>query len=205
MKLSILICTVNGREAQFAELYAHLRAQGRYVDTKEGCVDKKAGVEILFKRDNKEISVGAKRQLLAKRANGLMGSYIDDDDWVPKTYTASILNAITKHPDLDSIGFLIDCSGTRGKTACASNRYDQWRDKWDGFDYVRTPYHKTPIRLEHILAIGFNDMRFAEDSDFSRRLKEKGLIKKEVFINAVMYHYRYKFENHNTKYGIKQQ
>jgi hypothetical protein len=50
--------------------------------------------------------------------------------------------------------------------------------------------------------IGFNDMRYGEDYDFSKRLKLSALIQTEVFIAKTMYFYRYKEEPHNQKYGI---
>ncbi len=193
MKLSILICTVDGRETQFNLLRHHLQTQiNEFGRQKE--------VQILSKKDNKEISVGAKRQLLLEDAIGECIVFIDDDDMVPYFYVEKILEAINLNPDC--IGFKIECKGTPGKTASASNKWDDWAENVGGFDYVRTIYHKNPVKREHALAIGFKDMRFGEDYDYSKRLKESGLLKEEVFIDEVMYEYRYKYEDPKTKYGI---
>lgn len=190
MKLTIAICTIPSRKSLFDRLVSHLKSQSA---SKE--------FEVISDCDNKTISVGVKRQKLLEAASGDYVAFIDDDDTVPDDYVNSILEAIKLQPD--AIGFKIHCSGCEGVTASASNRWKDWGENEGGYDYVRTPYHKTPIRREIALKIGFKDMRFSEDYDFSKRLKQSGLIKTEEFINKVMYYYRYKFEDPKTKFGIK--
>lgn len=194
MKLSILICTIEGREDKFETLLTSIK--------KQMLLDYVGKVELLKKIDNKEISVGEKRQYLLNRAEGDYIVYIDDDDAVADDYISSILKAIEQNPDC--IGFKIECNmeGTKHK-AIASNIYDDWCENIDGFKYCRTIYHKTPVKREIALQIGFKDMRFGEDYDYSKRLKQSKLLKTEVFIDKYLYFYNYKYENPNTKYGIK--
>lgn len=189
MTLSILIPTIFGREEKFEKLLAHLNSMIT------------PSVEILIEKDNKEISIGKKRQKLLTRAIGEWIVFIDDDDWVSNNYVEKILEALSTNPD--SVGFKIQCSGTKGVTAACSNRWRDWADQVDGFDYVRTPYHKVPIRRKLALQIGFNDIRFGEDYDFSKRLKEKRLIETEFFIDEILYYYRFSYENPKTKFNIK--
>jgi glycosyltransferase involved in cell wall biosynthesis len=190
MKLSILICTVVSRKTQFDNLYRSLLTQSV------------PQVEILYIRDNKEISVGKKRQLLLERAKGEYIVYIDDDDRVSDDYVECILKAISEFPDC--IGFLINCNiSGKIKHAKASRIYPDWKDDTDGYDYVRSPYHKTPIKREIAMTIGFNDIRFGEDYDYSMRLMKSDLLKKEVFINKELYFYQYVYESPEKKYGIK--
>ena len=59
INLSLLICTIEGREEQFFSLYRNLNQQIQ--EFKEN-----NQVEILFISDNKEISIGEKRQKLFK-------------------------------------------------------------------------------------------------------------------------------------------
>lgn len=190
IKLSILIPTVVGREEKFLKLFNSL------------CENKSFEYEVAFQKDNKEISIGAKRQSLLEAARGEYIVFIDDDDTVPVYYIERILAAI-KAESPDTIGFLIDCD-IEGKkeSAIASNRYEDWCENRDGFRHCRTPYQKTPILKSIALQIGYKDMRYGEDYDYSKRLKKSGLIKSEYFINEVMYFYNYKHEPHNKKYGI---
>lgn len=198
MKLSILICTIPERAEKFAILHEHMKEQIRHYGLQKE-------VEVLNdQRPRKELSVGAKRQSLLERAKGDFVVFIDDDDMVPFEYSKRITDAISA--DIDCIGFKIMCYGTdpKGKPelAAASNKYPAWADNVDGYRYVRMIYHKTPHRREHALAIGYRDMRFAEDADYSKRLKDSGLLVNEVFIPEVMYEYRFKFEDPRIKYGI---
>ena len=192
MKLSILIATIPERQALFGKLMAHIERQASGLP-----------VEVLYDAAPKsEISIGAKRQALLEGASGKYVVFVDDDDAVADTYVSDILQATEEDPDC--IGFQIEVHGMGGvRNASASNRYERWAENVDGFHYVRTIYHKTPVKREHALSIGFKDMRFAEDHDYSERLKASGLLKNEVYIDKVLYIYRYKYENIKTKFGIK--
>lgn len=198
MILSILICTIEGREDSFDLLFKKLQRQLFQALSLYGMES-----EILFECDNKELSIGAKRQKLLDRSVGTHVVFIDDDDDVNDNYIGNIIYTLVNNLSCDSVGFKIECN-MQGKkeTAIASNKYSDWCENKDGFKYCRTPYHKTPIRREIALKIGYKDMRFGEDYDYSKRLKESGLIKNEHFINEVMYFYNYKYENPKTKYGI---
>ena len=191
VKLTICIPSVTERHSIFIKLFDHISNQ---------IANNKSKVQILCDIDNKEVSIGAKRQRMLQRALGKYVTMVDDDDFVADDFVERILNAIEKNPDF--IGFEIDCSGTIGKNESVSNAWADWGENIGGFDYVRTPYHKTPIKTEIARQIGFNDMRYGEDYDFAKRLKLSSLIQTEVFIEKKMYFYRYKEEPHNQKYGI---
>lgn len=195
MILSILICTIDSRKDKFNNLFDFIWKQSVVSETTSRFV------EVLFESDNKEISVGAKRQKLLERAQGEFIVFVDDDDFISERYVSSILEATRSKPDC--IGFLIKCNmeGVE-KTAITSNRYERWMDGQDGFDFNRTIYHKSPVRRSIALQIGFKDLRYAEDADYSKRLKESGLLIHEEFIDEVLYHYNYNYEDANIKYGF---
>lgn len=187
-KLSILIPTVEGREELFDSLMNNLLSQIGSLP-----------VQILSIKDKKEISIGAKRQKLIEMSDGEYVVFIDDDDAVAPYYVVEILKNLGR----DAVGFLIECSfdGQNKCVAKASSKYKDWGDNKDGFRYVRSTYHKTPVRREIAIKHGFKDMRFGEDYDYSMRIIND--IKSESFIDKVMYYYRYTSqEPHNSKYGI---
>lgn len=188
IKLSILLPTVIERKPMFDVLLEELKKQSSG-----------KSVELVICQDNKEISIGAKRQKLLEDAKGEYIVFVDDDDWVTPDYVDQILS----NTGSDSIGFQIECTfDGKGKClASASRRYKDWGENRDGFRYVRSVYHKTPVRRELALKAGFKDMRFGEDYDYSMRIMP--LIKSEAYINKVMYYYKYVGESHNEKYGIK--
>ena len=194
MKLAILIPTVAGREMEFESLLALLAPQVEHAD-----------VQIQYLKDNKEMSIGAKRQALLDACEAEYMVMIDDDDHVPHDYVAKVMEALESPPDC--IGYLEQCDiGGRLSIACHSNRYERWQDNYDGYHHVRTIFYKDVIKTSIAKQVGFRDLRYGEDHDFSIRLKQSGLLKNEVFIKEIMYYYSAPImteDQYNLRYGIK--
>lgn len=195
MKLSILICTTIDRKEMFSTLYAEMFRQSNGKP-----------VEILYLEDNKEISVGAKRQKLLEMAKGEYIVYFDSDDFPSPSYVDDILEALS--PEFgqeapDCVGFMIHMTtnGARPQTCCHSLKYKRWANNVDHFDYVRGVTHFNPVKREIALKVGFEDMRFGEDKIYSDKITP--LCKTEKFIPKKLFHYRYTKTDHNERYGIK--
>jgi glycosyltransferase involved in cell wall biosynthesis len=196
-RLSICIPTVVGREIGFERLLNEVNNQ-----IKTNKLEK--GVQVVVEKDNKQISIGAKRQKMLEKAKGLFTVQLDDDDWIEKDYVKTIYDA-TFEP-VDCIGYHEYCTfdGRNPQKSDFSIKYPAWKDfnpPVNGFHHARTPFFKTPIRTDICLKVGVKDMRFGEDHDFAIRVYP--YLKKEHYINRVMYLYRYKTEEHKKKYGIK--
>jgi len=195
-RLSILMATVPERAEVFARLDGELKAQAK-------------GLPVEFIVDDRPrgpITVGTKRNDMVKAAKGDYVVHIDDDDWVSPEYVQTILNATATAPDCIGHYELVDGLDKVPHVSIWSNRVPRWMEgarsrQMFGTHYARYTFHKTPIRREHALATGFKDMRFAEDHDFSQRLQALRLCRTEVFIPHVLYFYRYKLEDHATKFG----
>ncbi len=196
IELSILIPTITGREQQYNKLRSYLDNQLH----EQGIWNE---VEIVSICDDRTMSIGSKRQAMIDKCYGKFVVFIDDDDWVPEDYCIELWRTIKENPYIDSIGFLQTCifDGYITKTASLSNRWDDWAEKTGGFDYVRTPFFPTPILRDIVIQIPYQDMRYGEDHDFARRLKEAGLIKNELFIDKVLYIYQYTAAPFHEKYG----
>lgn len=193
-KLSILIPTLPEREAKLKTLLAFLKPQLNHF------------VEIIIDDTAKEaMSIGNKRNELYKKAIGTYSVQIDDDDLVPDNYIHEVLKALDNKPDC--VGYLEDCmmDGIK-KLSIISIACQEWSNgnrQTDGFDYLRTPFFKTPIKTELCEQVGVADMRFGEDHDFAKRIYP--LLKKEEFINKIMYYYSANSltpEQHQERYGI---
>jgi glycosyltransferase involved in cell wall biosynthesis len=191
-KLSVLIASTFDREKMTEKLRDKINYQAK---------DKPVEVNVCY--DNKEMSIGAKRQKMLEEANGEYVCFVDSDDDIADYYIDEILQAIDRNADC--VGFDLEVHGLsrRGRVekASASKRWKRWANRKGGYDYVRTIYHKNPVRRSIALQIGFKDMRFAEDHDYSERLQKSGLLKFEIYIDKPMYIYQYKYEDHKTKYG----
>lgn len=191
MILSILICTTVDRREMFSKLYAELERQSSGLE-----------VEVLYEEDNKEISVGAKRQKLLGRARGRHVCFFDSDDWPFSYYVRMIVDALHTNPDC--VGMLVHMTTNlkRPQVCCHSLKYKVWAERVDGYDYVRNITHFNCVKRELALQVGFPDMRHGEDKWYSDRVTR--LCKTEVFINKKMFHYRYSNKMpHKIKYGIK--
>lgn len=192
IKLSILIATVIDRRHLFEPLYAEFQRQA-----------KDQPVEILYLEDNKEISVGKKRQRLLEMATGEYIAYFDSDDWPREYYVYAILNAIKNaaiKPDCVGFSIRMTTNGQNEQTCIHSLKYKVWEFK-DG-KYLRGVTHFNPVRRELALQVGFPDLRFGEDKVYSDGITP--LCKTEAYIGLFLFDYRYTtHEPHNKKYGIK--
>lgn len=195
MMLSILIASVDQRAAQLEMLLAHkLRVPMHWRDK----------IEVIPLVDNKEMSIGEKRQKLLQLANGKWIVFFDDDDDPYPWYMSQILYTIEVHKDIDCIGINVDMTtnGVRPQRCCHSLKYPEWRERVDGWDYVRNITHFNPVLREKALATGFKDLRFGEDRDYSDRITPT--LKKEFYITRPLFHYRFSNkEDFHAKYGIK--
>lgn len=180
-KLTILIATLPEREKMFNDLRLALSLQ---IETKY-----RKAVEIISD-SRTDLTIGEKRQELLMYAEGDYVVFIDDDDEIADDYIESIITAIEKS---DSKA---DCIGFRGKITTDGSDERKWsisiaHKTWHERDnmYFRTPNHISPIKRELALKCGFNGMSYAEDHDFSMRVFP--YLKREVFIDKELYHYKY--------------
>ena len=178
MRLSILICTIPGRESSLETLLHFLYEQ------------KTDEVEILVEKDNKKITTGAKRNILLKKAQGDYIAFVDDDDMVSNDYIPKILEAIKTNPDCCGIEGVISNS-RRGwdRKFVHSIKHNKWfQDKRDGnVVYFRCPNHLSPVKRSLALKVMFPDITQGEDRIYSFALLK--LLKTEVYINGPIYHY----------------
>lgn len=185
MRLSICIATLPERQKQFEALVDFLG------------YDKHEGVELVSDaRPRGSVSIGAKRQSMIQQAQGDYVVHLDDDDWVAQNYVGEVLQALVSSPDCVGHFELVEGLGKAPQLSKWTKDARGWeqghrvRMQYQ-VDYVRTPFHKTPIKRSHALAVGFKDMGFGEDHDFSKRLQAARLCRTEVFIPKVLYFYRY--------------
>jgi len=207
--LSILIPTVVGREGVCLKLankicgdklhQTHIKVGGTNEVIVYSFMD--CELELITWKDNKEITIGDKREKLYKNSQGLFSWQIDDDDDISDNAIELILNAIKSNPEIPCITFREKCmmNGVY-KSSNHSIRYSQWMDNQDGFDYVRSPFYKDVIRTDIAKAVPFPHIRYNEDEQWSKALYP--LLTDEIHIDEELYHYIYNETNHNERYGL---
>jgi len=190
MTLSILICSIEERKHSRSELMHKLLFQiGRHHSATSGNVQRWEGqhAEIIICTDNKELSVGAKRNLLISKAKGKYICFIDDDDMISNVYTSKILEAAKENPDV----IVFDVARYEGGNPDRMARYgaEFKRDSNTANCYYRLPNHLMPILHAIALKEPFKAISFGEDADYAQRILPH--LKTQTRITETLYEYRF--------------
>lgn len=158
-------------------------------------------VEFISIKDDKQIPIGQKRELLYGQASGEYSLQVDDDDSLAPDAIEKILAAIdATNPDCVTFRERCDMNG-KIQTCNHSLKYDKWGDNWDGFDFVRTPFYKDVIKTEIARSVPFPYIRYNEDEQWSMALKPH--LSTESHIDEELYYYSYyPKESHEERYGL---
>jgi len=209
--LSIQIPTVVGREKEYAFIEEVVRNQCVAIGEEpmygwtDGPCEGMGGwgsknIHFMYYRDNKELTIGEKRERMYARSRGLYSWQIDDDDSIDGRAIEKIL-AIIRAEKPDCITFKELCT-INGKefTSNHSLKYDDWGENQDGYDYVRTPYFKDVIRTDIAQTVPVPRIRYGEDHAWARALKPHLLT--EHHIDEFIYFYNHNSTPHEQRYGI---
>jgi glycosyltransferase involved in cell wall biosynthesis len=161
MKLSILICSVDRVERQenLNKLIHEINHQicSNYAEEI---------VEVLIEKDNGEMSVGGKRNILIEKAQGEYICFIDDDDFISKNYLNLILQNLTKDILLIRIEHLIN--GVKSECIQPSLYIDYLKTKESV--YCANHFHLCPHKKSISKLVKFKELNFSEDIDYSQRM-----------------------------------
>lgn len=118
-------------------------------------------------------------------------SFVDDDDLVAPTYVSEIMGALESHPDY--VGFQVQCYSDGAPTAVAyhSLAYTRWRNLNGRME--RDISHINPIRTRIAKRVDFSRTMVgkAEDRDWAGQLRRARLLRTEVVVDRILYHYLY--------------
>jgi len=197
--LSIGICSLNERKETLDSVLKRFQVQ---MNTKE--LNKK--IEIIVNVDDGQKSVGQKRNEILDAAVGKFVCFVDDDDAVDDSYIEEIINTIENNADLDCIGFsgMYYVDGDARMLFKHANSYGGHYKDSSGVQH-RPVNHLNPVRTEIAKKCRFPEKNFGEDSDYCDRLFDSGLLKKEVILDTVMYHYYYSEQVTKTQKNITTQ
>ena len=178
-KLSILIPTLEARSIQHTALRDSLYKQG---------LD---GVEVLSFQNKGEKSIGYFRNTLLEWAKGQYVCFIDDDDMVSSDYIPKTLKALESNPTNLSLRGVITWKGEKPEIFEHSIKYNCYRTTENYIKYERYPNHLNVIRADIAKKFLFPDKSFSEDTEWATQVFNSGLLKQEVFIEDVLYHYKF--------------
>ena len=175
MKWSILILTQPSRAESLKRLMRYLEPQAKG----------KSDMEIVVRDYEPALLIGGNRQRMREEAAGEYSSFVDDDDLVAPDYVSRILPLLD---GVDYIGWELQCfiDGHALVPTYHSLRFGGWHE--DGKGYYRDLSHVNPIRRELALMMPMSGA-WGEDKRWADGLREKGVVKTEHYIDAVMYYY----------------
>jgi glycosyltransferase involved in cell wall biosynthesis len=162
-------------------------------------VELKEKVEVMVNIDDGEKSVGQKRNEILNNASGKFICFIDDDDGVDEEYIKTIIDVIENNNKLDCIGFsgMYYVNGKPRMLFKHANKYGGHYKDSSGVQH-RPANHLNPVKTKIAQKVGFPEKNFGEDSDYCDRLFDTGLLKDEVILDKVMYHYYWASEVSRT-------
>lgn len=179
---SILIPTLGERRVLFQRLTSVLLPQ----------TDKYRGrVKVVGWYNNGTPSLPAIRQSMVYRSIADYVSFVDDDDLVAPYYVDEVMSALETRPDY--VGFQVQCYSDYRPTLVAyhSLEYGDWLNQSDR--YLRDISHINPMRTSIARQADFRRTRpgAPEDRSWVNQIRRTGLLKSEVVIPRIMYHYLY--------------
>lgn len=191
MLLSILIPTTSDREGFFAVLMTELSRQVRVLSEWHN-EDYWRHVEILKDPHGPEVSIGSKRNALLKAATGKYVRFIDSDDMVVPDLLKTELPLLRENPDCLSLRGIMTTNGLNPEIFEHSLKYSEWRTTEHKIKYERYPNHLNCIRADLAKQFKFPEINRREDHIWSKALYESGLLKNEIYIDKVLYYYKYR-------------
>ena len=186
-KLAILIPTIEGREEYMQRLMNILYPQlEQYRD----------GVEIIVCKDNRENTIGAKRNMLtemAVKSGATHRAFIDDDDTVTDDYLDLNMPGVMGMYDCNSLVGIYSVNGVIDPNKhifLHSLKYTHWYE--DDTYYYSNPNHLNVVKLDLIKDIKFQEKNFGEDGCWSEDIAKAGVLKNEYEITKPFYNYLFR-------------
>jgi len=176
---SILIPTLIERTEKFNRLITSINEKYKRI-----CPDLK--IEFCISCDNREKSVGAKRQELLKAAKGKYMSFVDDDDDLTDAYFEDALACIRGNFQVCRLrGQMAQFTFTHS----VDNRLSDPMAR-DG-EFLRPPNHLNIMVTDVANLFSFSDAKRGEDLDWTIRLAKSGILQREYQSDSSRIHYIY--------------
>lgn len=176
---SVLVPTIIGREESLRNLLESVRE-------KVSRIAPDLRVEYCIELDNREASVGSKREKLLQNAKGKYMSFIDDDDNITDAYIEDVAAMIRGNYHVMRLrGNISPYTFTHS----IENRLTENMARGDVF--IRPPNHLNPMMTDVAKLVRFGNAVRGEDLDWSIRLARGGFLTREYQSDPGRIHYLY--------------
>lgn len=181
MRLSILIPTLNEPFyiRKLERLLAVLKPQLRQYD---GLVD------YVINDAGRSMTTGEKRNLMVAQSTSDYFVFIDSDDLISDDYLNQVMFSLSKEPDCVTMcGWMTtDGRDKRNWTIKLGSDYTEVNKH-----YYRWPNHIAVMKRSIVGHVKFPHKVTGEDYEWSKKIRDLGLLKTEVHITKQIYFYDY--------------
>jgi hypothetical protein len=182
---SVLIPTMTGREQTLSRVLDSLHEKLRRLAPG-------LRVEVCLEYDNRETSVGSKRQALLQRARGKYVSFIDDDDDITDAYIEDLQACLQGGHQVMRLRGQMGGHPFVHSTEITLNHPMATMDEPALFQ--RPPNHLNPMLADIAKLVSFKDATYGEDLDWTVRLYKTGLLTNEYRSPEARVHYLYNIQ-----------
>ena len=176
---TIMIPTIPGRELKLQNLIQSIHEFRQRV-----CPALRIAVAVGF--DNREVSIGTKRQNMLQAAEGKYVSFVDDDDKVTVHYFEDAAACIAGN---------FDCMRLRGQISRWTFTHSLANKLTDPManetTFLRPPNHLNVMKADIAKNIKFRDATNGEDLDWTIKLARTGFLRSEYRSDESRIHYIY--------------
>ena len=186
--VSFLIPTIVGRELSLNTLVTSIRE-------KMARIAPEMRYELCIEKDNRQMSIGAKRQKLLKNAKGKYTAFIDDDDDITDAYIEDLqetfrgsyhvmrlVGQMGVHPFMHSTEFNLTTMMVGEEPPL----------------FQRPPNHLNPILRDIASFVPFKDATYGEDIEWTIGLAKSGFIGSQYSSDRSRTHYIYNVKNRHV-------
>jgi len=176
---TIMIPTIPGRERSLQSLIRSIHELHQRV-----CPALRVAIAVGF--DNREASIGTKRQAMLQAAEGKYTSFIDDDDKVTAHYFEDAAACIAGN---------FDCMRLRGQISRWTFTHSIGNKLTDPManetTFLRPPNHLNVMKADIAKTVKFRDASSGEDLDWTIKLARTGFLRTEYQSDENRIHYLY--------------
>ena len=144
-------------------------------------------VEHLLLCDNRQRSIGAKRQALVDIARGEYIAFVDDDDDISDDYVCRLLTAIETGADVITFRQRAIYNGLQSEVVFGINNRDGQFNP--GGITLRAPWHVCAWKREAVAGCLFGETNYGEDLIWCQQARRR--IQTAHHIDAVLHTYRH--------------
>lgn len=178
-EMSFLIATIPGRESSLQRLVSSIHE-------KMGRLAPDTRYEIALSFDNRETSIGAKRERLCSEAKGKYLVFIDDDDEITDAYIEDLRETINGGYSVMRLrGRIAPYTFTHSLENKLTGKMAR------GEVFLRPPNHLNPMMSDIAKLIHFKDAVRGEDLEWTIRLARNGFLTREYMSDESRIHYIY--------------